>query len=111
MALQSLGRIRVNPGSPTRVTFNQSAQAAHLACGSIMIQAWSTNSNLVWIGNSDSFDKTTGVGVLAILAVPTSNSIPAFSAGNPTAQAGINANEVYIDGTSSNDYVIASIVR
>jgi hypothetical protein len=108
--IQSLGKITVTPGVPKKITDLQANPNIHLATGSIMIQTLSSSTGRVYIGLSN-MDKTTGTGVIAVLAVPTANSIPAFAAGNPTAQAGINANEIYIDGDSTSDGVIASIVR
>jgi hypothetical protein len=110
MAAQSLGKISVTPGTPVRITNNQASPTTHLACGSIMIQTLSSSTGFVYIGLSN-LDKSSGTGVLAVLPVPTTNSIPAFSLGNPTAQAGINANELFIDGASTSDGVIASIMR
>lgn len=108
--IHSLGKISAIPGTPVKVTNNQASPNTHLACGSIMIQTLSSSTGKVYVGLAN-MDKTTGVGVIAVLPIPTVNSIPAFSAGNPTAQAGINANELYIDGESTSDGVIASIVR
>jgi len=110
MAAQSLGKVSATPGTPKLITNNQANPSTHLACGSVMIQTLSSSTGKVYIGLSN-MDKTTGVGLLAVLPVPTANSIPAFSMGNPTAQAGINANEIYIDGDSTSDGVISSIVR
>lgn len=110
MALQSLGKVSAVPGTPTRITNNQASPTTHLAVGSVMIQTLSSSTGKIFIGLSN-MDKTTGVGVLAVLPIPTSNSIPSFSAGNPSAQAGINVNDLFIDGDSTSDGVISSIVR
>jgi hypothetical protein len=108
--IQSLGKLSVVPGSPKKLTDNQANPNTHLAAGSVMIQTLSSSTGKVYIGLSN-MDKTTGTGVIAVLPIPSANSIPAFAAGNPTAQAGINANEIFIDGDSTSDGVIASIVR
>lgn len=110
MAASSLGRVSVNPGTPKRITDNQAIPNQTLTCGSIMVQTLSSSTGKVYVGLAN-MDKTTGVGVLAVLPIPTANSIPAFSMGNPTAMAAFNAADIHIDGDSTSDGVTSSIVR
>lgn len=111
MAASSLGLVRVtSPGTPVRLTVNQAAPSSNLACNSIMIQTLSSNVGKVYIGGS-AMIKSSLNGVYAMLPIPTANSLPAFSIGNPTAQAAFNAADIFIDADNANDGVLASIVR
>lgn len=106
----SLGYVNAVPGTPQRITTNQSEPTRAISCGSVMIQVRSTNTGLVYVGLSN-MDKTTGVGLLAILGVPSVNYIPSYSVGNPNAAAGFSAPEFFIDSTSSTNGVLSAYVR
>jgi hypothetical protein len=110
MALGTLGKMSATPGTPRRITANQAQPNANLSCASIMIQTLSSSTGKIYVGTS-ALDTSTMNGVGAVLPPPTANSIPSFSMGNPTAQAAFNAADVWFDGDSTSDGIIASIVR
>jgi hypothetical protein len=76
-----------------------------------MVQAAAANAGIVYVGTADMVIAT-GVGVLAILPKPTSATtgpFPSISFSIMDAPAGINLNEIYIDGTTNDAaYVSAS---
>lgn len=106
MAQASLGIVTVpTPGVPVRITINQGNPNGHLACQSVLIQALSnashTNTGRVYI--LDGFKRR-----VATLAIPTDNSVPAFSATIPNATAALNAADYWVDADIANDGVDAS---
>lgn len=108
--LRSLGKITVPAaGTPVRATANQSVPAQPYLCHAIMVEAWPTNTGKVYVGLSG-MNTTTGVNVLAILAVPTTNSIPTFSATIAAAPNALSADDVYIDVQTNGEAALVSVV-
>lgn len=111
MAIHSLGKVTVAAsGTPQRLTANQSDPTARYACKSFLVQTWHDNTDLVYIGTSD-IDRSTGVGVEAILPVPTSNTLPTFSATHDDAPAAFDLSQIWVDVDTSGEAVIVSAVR
>ena len=87
MAIQALGKITVPvPGTPVLVTGNLAATgtpplAPMTRCHGIMVEALPTNTGKVYVGTV-AMVAATGVQVFAILAIPTVNFLPTFSAAN-----------------------------
>ena len=108
----SLGKLTVAAaGTVVRLTTNQTDPTARLSVHSILIQAWPTNGGKVYILSSPTGDRTTGVDVLAILAVPATNIIPSASATVTYAPAAINAASYWIDADENGDAVLASFIQ
>ncbi len=102
MSVSSLGKVTVTSGgTPVQIT------ATKTACQAISIQALSTNTGKIYVGLSN-INKTTSVGVLGVLAVPTANLIPSFNAYQPQV-AGLNADAFWIDADVNGEGVIVAI--
>lgn len=108
---RSKGKVTVPvPGTPVRATVNEAIPAAHLACHSLLFQALSDNAGKVYILDSQSGDPATGVGVLAVLPVPTANSIPGASATITSAPGALNLADYWIDSDAVDEGVIISVL-
>lgn len=109
MALHSLGRITVpTPGTAVQCTINQSSPQARIPCHAIMLQALPGNIGKVYIGLVG-LNRNTGAQQLAYLAIPTSNTIPAYSATISYAPGGLNIADFYIDADIANDGVLVTL--
>ena len=90
-------------GTKVRLTDNEVDPAADFTVHSLLIVAQETNTGRIFIGGS-TLDKATGVGVIAVLAIPTDNSIPSFD-GVSSYQ---KLNDLYIDAEVNGDGVYVS---
>lgn len=106
----SLGKITVtSAGTPVRATINESDPTAPYHCHAFLVEAWPTNTGKIYIG-MNGMNKTTGVELLAILAVPTANTSPTFSATIAYAPNALTISDIYIDAENSNDGALVSVV-
>lgn len=96
-------------GTPERVTKNETDPAAGQGCHGVLIQALKGNTGVVYIGNSG-MSKGNQTGLLGMLAIPTSNTIPSWSAALTLAPAAIQLRDLYIDADVSGEGVIVSIL-
>lgn len=104
--LAPLGRTLVGtPGTPVAVSVPATLQppAAH-AC---VFQALPTNSGKVYIG-TQGMNKTTLVGVLVVLAIPSDNQIPAFSLAVTHAANAIPLADLRVDADVAGEGVLIS---
>lgn len=106
MAIGSAGKVTVtSAGTPVRATINESTPTARLGVQSFTVFAPSGNTGTnIYVGSS-AMNKTTYVGVYAIIAKGGSAS---FSIIN--APAGLNLNEIFIDADTSADVALVSYV-
>src|SRR5205809_7164722 len=117
MSAHSLGFITVSvPGQPTRFTFNQADQAKAISCNGILAEAifvtnGHKNTGLVYILDRPNPNYTSGVGILAIIGVPTASSIGSYSASMPAAPAALNCADFWADADVAGDGVLASFIR
>src|SRR5512146_3205456 len=79
MSIYAPGVLTTNPGTLKRLTSSFTDPTMRQAVHSFLCQALPANTGKVYIGLAN-FNKTTGVGVIAALAVPTANIIPSCSA-------------------------------
>lgn len=115
--LQVLGAITVPvPGTPVRATSTITVDAGGIrndptkfSCHAALFQARQSNSGRVYIGTADMV-RATGVGVAAVLAIPTSNSIPAFSISLTLAPAGVDLSELWIDADVANEGILLTLL-
>lgn len=99
----SLGRVTVpTPGTPVQVS------AAHLKVHAILIEALYSNTGKVFILQKSGVKG--GPGELAILAVPTANTIPNFSETVSQAPNAIDLFTYWIDVDTANEGVLVSYV-
>lgn len=107
--IQSFGKVTVSSaGTPVLASTNAPYPGPYTTANSLMIEAWPSNAGKIYIGVKANMNKSTGDGVIAILATPTSNSIPTFSVTVPYAPAAVDASQIWIDADNSGDAVIVS---
>lgn len=107
----SLGKVTVaNAGVPVRLTNNQGDPTVLFRAHSYLVEVLSTNTGKVYIG-AQNLDRTTLVGVYAILAPPTTNIYPTFSSTISYAPNPLNVASVWIDVDVNGEGVIASVIQ
>ena len=115
--IQIEGLIRIPvPGTLVRVS-SLITQDAHgvlndptkFSCHACLIQAWHANTGKIFIGRADMVSAT-GVGVSTVLAIPTVNSIPAFSAALTLAPAGVDLSSLFLDAEVANEGVLVTVL-
>lgn len=115
--LQVLGPITVPvPGVPARATSTITTDAGGIqndptkfSCHAALFQARPGNTGNVYIGTSNMV-RATLVGVAAVLAIPTANSIPAFSIALTLAPAGVDLSELYVDADVADEGVLLTLL-
>jgi hypothetical protein len=96
--LVALGKVTIdNAGTLKRATDNLVDPTAMFLCHSIMIEVWPSNNGKIYVCDRADADSTTGYGIVAILGVPTVNSIPTFTDTVTGAIAAINLEEIWLD--------------
>ena len=106
---RSLGKLTVTTsGTLVRVTVNESDPAKSFQVHSLLFQAWPTNTGKIWIFSDPNGNKATGAFILAILAAPGTNVVPAASATITDAQNALNAADYYVDADVNGESCIAS---
>lgn len=109
--LRSRGKVTVtSAGTPVRLTTNESTPSARLGCHAFMVESLSTNTGKIFIGTSG-MNKTTLAGVVAILAIPTSNILPVFTVGFSGAPNAFNLADYYVDADNSGEAVLVSTLE
>lgn len=102
MPNMSLGKITVSSaGTPVQATGTSTPVHSYL------VQALSTNTGKIYIGNS-TMSKTTLVGVFAVLAPPSTNLIPSFASAVSTIAARFDLSQVWVDADNSGEGVLIS---
>jgi len=94
-------------GVPVRVSSQEADPNARVACHGFMIQVLPTNTGKIYVG-TQAMSKATFANMIAILAIPTSNSIPTFSAALTLAPNAVHLHDLYIDADNAQDGVIIS---
>lgn len=107
----SLGPITVPiAGQPVRTTNNQADPTALYRAHSYLIEALSTNTGKIYIG-AFNMNKSTLVGVYAVLPPPTANMFPSFSSTISNLPNPFNMAAVYIDVDVAGEGVIVSVIQ
>lgn len=108
--IRQLGVINVpTPGTPVRISTLLPSLTEPFQVHAVLIQVRKANTGRTYVGNA-TMNRTTEDGVLATLAIPTDNSIPAFSAALTPAPNGINLTEIWIDADVANEGVKVSVL-
>ena len=108
--LVSLGKIVIaTPGVKLRATNNQTDPTKGFLAHSVLIEAWPSNTGKIYICDRSTANTTTGVGLLAILGIPTANFIPTFTDTISYASNGCNIEQIWIDADNPNDGVLVSV--
>ncbi len=113
--MQSLGYITVpTPGTPVQATFNvvstdksQPFTKNNWPAHGLLFQVSQNNVGRIYILGPDG-NKSTGVGLLAVLAIPSSTSLPSASFTITIAGSALDANLFYIDSDLANDACLVS---
>ena len=113
MALRSLGRITVvTSGTPVRATLNEVVADTRYPVHAMLFQRDdSSEIGNVYIGTSADMDISTLAGVIAILAIPTANILPSFSATITLAAAGLDLRNYFVDADVNGEGCIISAIR
>jgi hypothetical protein len=109
--IQALGKVTATAGTPVRITNNETTPSARKACHAIMIEALPANTGKVFIMDRSTGVKATFVGVICVLAVPTTNFVPTFTVGFSGAANPINAADFYIDVDTTGEGAIISVLE
>ncbi len=108
--IQAIGKLIVpSPGTPVRATSGQTNPAANLRCHGFLFQALPANLGKIYIGTLG-LDKSSLANVLAILAVPTANLLPTFSAAVTISTNSLSLEEIYLDADFSNEGALCTIL-
>ena len=108
--IQALGKVTVViPGTPVRVTAGQTDPAKRLSVHALLVQALSANTGKIYIGDA-TLNKTTLVGVYAVLPIPTINTLPTFGATLTLAPAGIQIQDLYLDAEVGGEGVLVTVL-
>lgn len=111
MAWHSLNRITVAAaGTPEQVV------ATRYVCQTVFLQQLETNTGKIYILDSQTGNKTTGVGVLATIPAPTllggvAVQLPYASVTIPSAPCALDASQLWIDVDVSGNSCQVSAVR
>ncbi|KKN18840.1 hypothetical protein LCGC14_0951810 [marine sediment metagenome] len=109
MAIRSAGFVTTTAGVLVRLTANETDPTTNLDAHSIMAEALQGNTGRVYIGSS-AMVRATGVGVYAVIPIPTSNILPTFTATIAYAPAALLLNELFLDVDVDNEGVLVSYV-
>ncbi len=103
MAVTPLGKVTVTTaGTPVRVTSTRTGAQA------ILVQAVSTNTGKIYVGNS-SLNKSTLAGVYFVIPAASASDIPSFEFSIPLSPAGLNAADIYLDADNNGEAAIVTI--
>lgn len=106
--LVSLGRtLVVVAGTPVAVQVPSTVNPP--TCHAFVVEALSGNTGKVYIGLVG-LNKSTLVGCLVVLPVPTANLIPTFSVSVTAASNAVALDQLYIDADNSGEGVLISAV-
>jgi hypothetical protein len=109
---RSLGKVTVTtPGILSRATKNEADPTARVACQTVMFQQWPGNTGKIYICDRSTAVASTGVGVIAILPIPSTSNFPATGGGIATAPDPLNATDFYIDAEVAGEGVLVSYMR
>lgn len=108
--IDTLGCLRVAaPGTPVRLTSGQANPAQRYACHGVMVQVLHTNTGRIFVGKAN-MNKATFENVLAVLAIPTDNTIPTFSAALTIAPNAVHPHDLYLDADQANEGAIVTVL-
>lgn len=97
------------PGTLVRVTTGQENPQEKFACHGALIQAFWSNTGRVYIGRS-TMNKATKTDIIAVLAIPTDNTIPSFTAALTLSPNAINLSDLYLDVDVAGEGAIVSVL-
>ena len=99
----------VVPGTPVRFTRTQATPEEKFACHGVLAQAIYNNTGRIYIGTSTMVTATL-TDVIAILAIPTDNTIPSFTAALTLASNAVNLSDLWLDADIAGEGAIISVL-
>jgi hypothetical protein len=106
--IQALGKVTVPAaGTPVRSTANLTDPTRRYAVHGVLIQALTGNTGKVYIGTTG-LNKSTLANVFAVLAIPTTNQLPTFSAALTLAPNAITLDDLYLDADINGEGVLVT---
>ena len=116
--LVAIGKLSV-PDSTTPVSIYSrlsSAQLRKIAAAAglapvhgVQLQTYFTNTGKIWIGDAD-MNKGTGAGIGHILAPPSTNFYPSWSAALTIGANGLSLSDIYLSVDSVSDTVLLYVL-
>jgi hypothetical protein len=97
------------PGTPVRTTSTQAQPGEKFSCHGVLIQAMPHNTGRIYIGRS-TMNKTALTDLFAVLAIPTDNTIPSFTASLTHAPNSVNLSDLYIDADVASEGALVSVL-
>lgn len=114
----SLGKVTVAAaGTPVIATTNETTPTDRYSCQTLFIQQMQANTGKLWICDRATANKTTGVGILAVIPAPSLNAssvattLPYASVTIPNAPGAMQANKIWIDADNTGESAIVSALR
>lgn len=108
--IQSLGPLRVAlAGVPQRVTLNLPQPLERFTVHGVLLQVLPTNAGRIYVGTS-ALNRATFENLYGMLAVPTANVLPTFSAALTLSPNAILLTDMFIDADQNNDGVIVTVL-
>jgi len=115
------GYVNITAGTPVRVTANRTTPAARLVCHTLFIQQLAANTGKIYVMTVSNetaqaqFNKTTGVGVVAIIPAPTlvagvGTILPWVAITIPFAPGGLDASNFFLDADVNGDDALVSAI-
>ncbi len=113
MSLRALGRITIiTSGTPVRATLNEDDPTKRYPAHAMLFERdVTTETGKIYILDREDAVIATRVGVVGILAIPTDNLLPSFSATVTYAPVGLNLNDYWIDADVDGEGCIVSVIR
>lgn len=110
MPARSLGKVTVPAaGTPVRLTINRADPAQPYKAHSLFVQALAANTGKVYIGVTAAMNKTTLVGVIAV--VPSGATLPFAQITDELAPNGIAVSEMWLDVDTSAEGALVSVIE
>lgn len=108
--MRALGKVTVTtPGTPVPITSILPGDLTPAAVHSVLVQAVPANTGAVYLGAAG-LTKATLANCYMVLATPTVNSVPSFSAVHNLLGQGVQINDMLIDADVAGNGVIVTVV-
>jgi hypothetical protein len=107
--LIALGKFTTTPGTPVPIISGPLPNTGGTKAHSFLVEALPTNSGRVYVGTA-TLNRSTLAGVYGILAIPTNNILPTFSATVTYSPNDLDLGLVYIDVDNSGEGALVSCI-
>lgn len=76
----------------------------------VIVQGWPTNGGNLYVGDRQTMNKTTGVGVLYVIPAPTATSYPSWSSAVTHGANAVPLSKLWLDADVSGDKALISVI-